>query len=99
MNHSDLIENYFTIENSEKKKEKDELAQCIMYLLEEDYADTIYKSKRGAYMISGELHKIIYDPVTKQEKLVINNDNIPVDEFNSLKLFDSMLDESGLSVR
>ena len=99
MNHSYLIEDYFTIENSEKKKERDELAQCIMCLLEEDYADTIYTSKRDTYVICGEPHKIIYDPVTKQEKLVINNDNIPVDEFNSLKLFDTMLDKSGLSVR
>ena len=95
MNHSYLIEDYFTIENSEKKKERDELAQCIMCLLEEDYADTIYTSKRDTYVICGELHKTIYDPVTKQEKLVINN-NI---ESNSLKLFDSMLDESGIYVK
>ena len=42
------------------------------------------------------LHKIIYDPVTKQQKLVINNDYISDDESNSLKLFHSMLDRSSM---
>ena len=65
-----------------------------MYLLKEDYADTTYTSKRD--IVPGKLHKIIYDPVTKQQKLVINNDYISDDESNSLKLFHSMLDRSNI---
>jgi translation elongation factor EF-Ts len=94
MNQRYIIEDYFTIEHSNIKKKKIELAQYIMYLLKEDYADTTYTSKRD--IVPGKLHKIIYDPVTKQQKLVINNDYISDDESNSLKLFHSMLDRSSM---